>query len=68
MNARTFGMEGMFRQYGIYSSDRTTYTPVDADQVMYYKEDENRSNIRRRHYRSRCILFVDCGGNFVQQQ
>lgn len=38
--ARTFGMEGMFRQLGIYSSVGQKYTPVDANQVMYYKESE----------------------------
>jgi pyruvate dehydrogenase E1 component len=38
--ARTFGMEGMFRQLGIYSSQGQKYTPHDADQIMYYKEDE----------------------------
>ena len=37
--ARTFGMEGMFRQLGIYSSVGQRYTPHDAGQVMYYKED-----------------------------
>jgi pyruvate dehydrogenase E1 component len=37
--ARTFGMEGMFRQLGIYSSVCQLYEPVDSDQVMYYKED-----------------------------
>ncbi len=37
--ARTFGMEGMFRQIGIYSSMGQLYTPQDADQLMYYKED-----------------------------
>ncbi|RDH85340.1 MAG: pyruvate dehydrogenase (acetyl-transferring), homodimeric type [endosymbiont of Escarpia spicata] len=37
--ARTFGMEGMFRQLGIYSSVGQLYEPVDADQVMYYRED-----------------------------
>jgi pyruvate dehydrogenase E1 component len=37
--ARTFGMEGMFRQLGIYSSVGQLYEPVDSDQVMYYKED-----------------------------
>ncbi|NKB46863.1 MAG: pyruvate dehydrogenase (acetyl-transferring), homodimeric type [Legionellales bacterium] len=35
---RTFGMEGMFRQYGIYSPLGQLYTPEDADQLMYYKE------------------------------
>jgi pyruvate dehydrogenase E1 component len=37
--ARTFGMEGMFRQLGIYSSKGQLYTPVDSEQLMYYKED-----------------------------
>jgi len=36
--ARTFGMEGLFRQLGIYSAVGQVYQPVDADQVMYYKE------------------------------
>ena len=38
--ARTFGMEGMFRQLGIYSSAGQLYEPVDHDQVMYYREDK----------------------------
>lgn len=38
--ARTFGMEGMFRQLGIYSSKGQLYEPVDKDQVMYYREDK----------------------------
>ncbi len=37
--ARTFGMEGMFRQLGIYSSKGQLYEPMDSDQVMYYRED-----------------------------
>jgi len=37
--ARTFGMEGMFRQLGIYSSVGQLYKPVDQDQVSYYRED-----------------------------
>ncbi len=36
--ARTFGMEGMFRQLGIYSSIGQLYEPQDSDQVMFYKE------------------------------
>ncbi|MDO9114400.1 MAG: pyruvate dehydrogenase (acetyl-transferring), homodimeric type [Polaromonas sp.] len=39
--ARTFGMEGMFRQLGIYSSQGQLYEPQDADQVMFYKESKN---------------------------
>ncbi|MCH7834993.1 MAG: pyruvate dehydrogenase (acetyl-transferring), homodimeric type, partial [Proteobacteria bacterium] len=38
--ARTFGMEGMFRQVGIYSSKGQLYTPEDADELMYYREDK----------------------------
>jgi pyruvate dehydrogenase E1 component len=37
--ARTFGMEGLFRTLGIYAAKGQLYDPVDADQVMYYKED-----------------------------
>ncbi len=38
--ARTFGMEGLFRQLGIYASQGQLYEPVDHDQVMYYREDK----------------------------
>ncbi|WP_374568215.1 pyruvate dehydrogenase (acetyl-transferring), homodimeric type [Ideonella sp.] len=37
--ARTFGMEGLFRQIGIYNPEGQKYTPQDRDQVSYYKED-----------------------------
>ena len=38
--ARTFGMEGLFRQIGIYSAEGQLYEPVDFGQMMYYKEDK----------------------------
>ena len=38
--ARTFGMEGLFRQVGIYASEGQKYIPQDADQVAYYREDK----------------------------
>lgn len=38
---RTFGMEGLFRQIGIYSPVGQLYTPVDKEQVMYYREEQN---------------------------
>lgn len=38
--ARTFGMEGMFRQLGIYSSAGQKYEPHDSGQMLYYKEDK----------------------------
>ena len=37
---RTFGMEGMFRQLGIYSAKGQLYEPEDSDQLMYYREDK----------------------------
>jgi pyruvate dehydrogenase E1 component len=39
--SRTFGMEGMFRQLGIWSSVGQLYVPEDADQLMFYKEDKH---------------------------
>ncbi len=39
--SRTFGMEGMFRQFGIFSQVGQLYNPQDADQLMYYKEDKH---------------------------
>ena len=38
--SRTFGMEGMFRQYGIWSHIGQLYNPEDSSQLMYYKEDK----------------------------
>jgi pyruvate dehydrogenase E1 component len=39
--SRTFGMEGMFRQVGIYSATGQHYQPQDSEQMMFYKEDEH---------------------------
>jgi len=39
--SRTFGMEGLFRQFGIWSQVGQLYRPEDANQLMYYKEDKN---------------------------
>jgi pyruvate dehydrogenase E1 component len=39
--SRTFGMEGMFRQFGIFSQVGQLYRPEDANQLMFYKEDRN---------------------------
>ena len=38
--ARTFGMEGMFRQLGIYTSEGQKYEPMDKGQLMFYREDK----------------------------
>ncbi len=39
--SRTFGMEGMFRQHGIYSPVGQLYSPQDSEQLMFYKEDQH---------------------------
>jgi pyruvate dehydrogenase E1 component len=39
--SRTFGMEGLFRQIGIYSPFGQLYQPEDSEQLMFYKEDEH---------------------------
>lgn len=39
--SRTFGMEGMFRQYGIWNPKGQIYTPQDHDQLMFYKESKD---------------------------
>jgi pyruvate dehydrogenase E1 component len=39
--ARTFGMESMFRERGIYAPSGQLYTPVDSEVLMYYKESKN---------------------------
>jgi pyruvate dehydrogenase E1 component len=39
--ARTFGMEGLFRQLGIYAAEGQLYEPVDSDKVMVYREDQS---------------------------
>ncbi|MAE97031.1 MAG: pyruvate dehydrogenase (acetyl-transferring), homodimeric type, partial [Deltaproteobacteria bacterium] len=39
--SRTFGMEGLFRQLGIYASKGQLYEPVDSDTIAYYREDRS---------------------------
>ena len=39
--ARTFGMDGLFRQFGIYSREGQQYQPEDADKVMWYRESKD---------------------------
>src|SRR5581483_6684381 len=39
--ARTFGMESLFRDYGIYASQGQRYKPVDSNVLLYYKEAQN---------------------------
>mgnify|MGYP003694558761 CR=1 FL=1 len=57
--ARTFGMEGLFRQVGIYSSVGQLYTPQDADQLMYYREDKKGQMLEEGINEARRVLLVD---------
>ena len=56
--ARTFGMEALFRQCGIYSSVGQLYEPVDADTLLLLQGSEGRPDSRRRHHRSRLDVVV----------
>ena len=49
--SRTFGMEGLFRQVGIYAHMGQLYEPVDADQIAFYKEAQDGQLLRRGHHR-----------------
>ena len=64
--ARTFGMEGLFRQIGIYNPHGQNYTPQDRDIVSYYKEAPNRSGTARRYQRARCNVIMGCCCNIIQ--
>ena len=64
--SRTFGMEGMFRQLGIYSAVGQLYKPQDADQLMYYREDKSGPDAAGRHQRGRRDVLLDRGGDLVQ--
>ena len=51
--ARTFGMESLFRQFGIYASQGQLYKPHDAEMFLYYKESQGRADSGRGHHGSR---------------
>ena len=61
--ARTFGMEALFRQVGIYAHAGQLYEPVDRDTLLYYKEARGRADPRRGHQRSRIDVVVHRGGH-----
>ena len=64
--ARTFGMEGLFRSMGIYAHKGQLYDPVDADQVMYYREDQAGQILEEGITEAGAMSFMDCSGNFIQ--
>ena len=65
--SRTFGMEGLFRQFGIFSQVGQLYRPEDAKQLMYYKEDQLRSDAAGGHQRARRDVVLDRRGDQLQR-
>ena len=63
--SRTFGMEGMFRQFGIFSQVGQLYRPQDADQLMYYKEDKTGPDAAGRHQRGGRHVGLDRRGDLL---
>ena len=56
--ARTFGMEALFRQVGIYSHAGQLYEPVDMDTLLYYKEATDGQILEEGHQRGRLAVVV----------
>ena len=65
--SRTFGMEGMFRQLGIYSQQGQKYRPEDADQMMYYREDKKGQILQEGICEAGAMSSWIAAGNGIQQ-
>ena len=65
---RTFGMEGMFRQFGIFSQVGQLYRPQDADQLMFYKEDKNGQILQEGINEAGRHVVLDRRGDVLQHQ
>ncbi|WP_340106282.1 pyruvate dehydrogenase (acetyl-transferring), homodimeric type [Rhodohalobacter sp. 8-1] len=57
--SRTFGMESLFRQVGIYAPEGQQYDPVDEDSLMYYREEEHGAILEEG------ITEAGCMGSFI---
>ena len=63
--SRTFGMEGMFRQFGIFSQVGQLYQPEDANQLMYYKEDKTGQMLQEGINEAGRDVVLDRGGHLL---
>ena len=63
-----FGMEGMFRQLGIYSAKGQMYEPQDAEQLMYYKESKSGQILEEGINEAGAHARLDCRSDLIQQQ
>jgi pyruvate dehydrogenase E1 component len=64
--ARTFGMEGMFRQLGIWLRSGQLYDPVDADQLMFYKESKTGQILQEGITEAGRDVVLDCRATVLQ--
>ena len=65
--ARTFGMEALFRQVGIYSSVGQLYEPVDMDTLLYYKEAKDGQILEEGITEAGSMCFIYCRRNCILQ-
>lgn len=63
--SRTFGMEGLFRQLGIYNPHGQQYVPEDKQQVMFYKESVDGQILQEGINEQGGFLFLDCRSYFI---
>jgi pyruvate dehydrogenase E1 component len=56
--ARTFGMEGLFRQLGIYAPSGQLYQPMDSDQLMYYREDIKGQVLEESRHQYDSVFYI----------
>jgi pyruvate dehydrogenase E1 component len=66
--SRTFGMEGMFRQLGIYSSLGQLYKPQDSDQLMYYRESKDGQVLQEGINEGGAMSSWIVGGHLLQHE
>ena len=65
--SRTFGMEGMFRQFGIYAHSGQLYEPVDSELVTYYKEAQDGQILEEGITEAGSMSSFNAAGNSLQQ-
>ena len=63
--ARTFGMDGLFRQFGIYSREGQKYQPEDADKVMWYRESTDGVMLEEGINEAGAFSCLDCFSNIL---
>ena len=65
--ARTFGMDPLFREIGIYSPKGQLYEPVDRESLLFYRESKDGQILEEGHHRSRSDVVVHRGGDGLRK-